>query len=159
MTPDTEVPAKLPLSVNDRPARHYKRVVDEHAVIKRPERHGGYWMATRREPKATKPHPSTSPTGLVQSMSKQVISRAAPCILCSIHECIISVMNLILQIREAFLSGCHGLFLWPIITYRSKISTSIKSEWVTQQGGCTAQLPLPLISFPHLSFQSIYFKI
>ena len=27
MTPDIEVPAKLPLSVNDRPARHYKRVV------------------------------------------------------------------------------------------------------------------------------------
>jgi len=41
MTPDIEVPANLPLSVNDRPARHYKRVVDEHAVFKRPERHGG----------------------------------------------------------------------------------------------------------------------
>ena len=41
MTPDIEVPSKLPLSVNDRPARHYKRVVDEHTVIKQPERHGG----------------------------------------------------------------------------------------------------------------------
>ena len=29
MTPDIEVPPKLPLSVNDKPARHYKRVVDE----------------------------------------------------------------------------------------------------------------------------------
>ena len=53
MTPDIEVPAKLPLSVKDRPARHYKRVVDEHAVIKRPERHCGNRMASRREPKAT----------------------------------------------------------------------------------------------------------
>jgi len=41
MTPDIEVPAKLQLSVNDRPARHYKRVVGEHTVIKRPQRHGG----------------------------------------------------------------------------------------------------------------------
>ena len=41
MTPDIEVPAKLPLSVNERPARHYKCVVGEHPVIKRPERHGG----------------------------------------------------------------------------------------------------------------------
>lgn len=41
MTPDIEVPAKLPLSVNDRPARHYKRVVGEHAVIKLPQKHGG----------------------------------------------------------------------------------------------------------------------
>ena len=41
MMPDIEVPAKLPLSVNDRPAHHYKCVVGEHAVIKQPERHGG----------------------------------------------------------------------------------------------------------------------
>jgi hypothetical protein len=41
MTPDIEVPTKLPLSVNDRPARQYKRVVGEHAVFKPPQRHGG----------------------------------------------------------------------------------------------------------------------
>jgi len=47
MTPDIEVLAKLPLSVNDRLARHYKRVAGEHAVIKRPQRHGGNRMASR----------------------------------------------------------------------------------------------------------------
>jgi hypothetical protein len=39
MMPDIEVPAKLLLSVNDRPARQYKRVVGEHVVFKRPQRH------------------------------------------------------------------------------------------------------------------------
>jgi hypothetical protein len=48
-------------------------------------------------------------------------------------------------------SGCHGSFLWPIISYRAKISTSINyTEWVTQRGRRSAQLPLPPISFPHL---------
>jgi len=64
----------------------------------------------------------------------------------------ISVIYLILQIREALLSGWHGSFLWSIISYRAKISTSINNtERVTQQGGRSAQMPLPYISFPHAS--------